>query len=87
MSFTQNIFSKITALLARPTLKFLASKVDPAKYNGASLVGLKGIVVKSHGGANKLAFANAIEEAILEVRKNVPQNIGEKVGMLLVTNQ
>jgi hypothetical protein len=45
--------------------------VDPARYNGASLLGLNGTVVKSHGGANELAFQNAIGEAVLEVKNNV----------------
>jgi len=83
-AFTQNIFTKMAALIAKPVLKQVAQKLDPGKYNGASLIGLKGIVIKSHGGANEHAFANAIEEAILEVTKNVPQQIGEKVGELLI---
>ena len=57
--------------------------MDPARYNGASLVGLNGIVVKSHGGANVLAFRYAIEEAIAEVRNNVPHLIREQVAQLL----
>ena len=83
-SFTKNICNKLRALVAKPVLKDLANKLDPGKYNGASLIGLKGIVIKSHGGANELAFANAIEEAIIEVTKNVPEKIGEKVGELLL---
>ena len=45
--------------------------MDPSRYNGASLLGLNGIVVKSHGSANSVAFQYAIEEAIVEVQNNV----------------
>lgn len=82
-AFTRNIFTKISAFLAMSSVKYLFTRLDPGKYNGASLIGLKGIVIKSHGGAKERAFANAIEEAYLEVEKNVPQKIGEKVGQLL----
>ncbi|MFA6409523.1 MAG: phosphate acyltransferase PlsX [Gammaproteobacteria bacterium] len=82
-AFMKNLFNKIAALIARPALKTLAATIDPGRHNGASLIGLKGIVIKSHGGANESAFTNAIYEAMLEVEKNVPQKIGEKVGLLL----
>jgi fatty acid/phospholipid biosynthesis enzyme len=52
-------------------------------YNGASLVGLNGIVVKSHGSANSLAFAHAINQATLEVEQNIPQLIRQHVADLL----
>lgn len=82
-AFAKNIFTKIIALLAFPVLKALKKDLDPGRHNGASLIGLKGIVIKSHGGAKTLAFAQAIEEAILEVEKNVPQLIGNEVSRLL----
>lgn len=82
-SFARNIFTKIIALIALPVLKALKKDLDPGRHNGASLIGLKGIVIKSHGGAKTLAFAQAIEEAILEVEKNVPQLIGNEVSRLL----
>jgi phosphate acyltransferase len=85
-AFTRNIFSKIAALIAMPSLKYLKRQIEPAHRNGAGLVGLRGIVIKSHGWANRCSFANAIEEAILEVEKNVPQKIGEKVGKILGDN-
>jgi len=81
--FTQNFFTKTIAILATPILKKLACQLDPGRRNGASLIGLRGIVVKSHGGANEVAFANAIEEAIREVEHNVPQNIQTEVRQLL----
>jgi glycerol-3-phosphate acyltransferase PlsX len=74
--FTRDIFSKIQAVLARPVLKRLANEMDSRNYNGASLVGLNGIVIKSHGGADAYAFQHAIETALLEVKNQVPTQIG-----------
>lgn len=82
-AFFKNLFTKLVALLARGILRDVAKQVDPEKFNGASLLGLKNIVVKSHGGANVNAFVSAIQEAMVEVEKNVPQLIGETVGNLL----
>jgi len=75
-AFTRNIFSKFQAILARPVLKRLALEMDSRNYNGASLVGLNGIVIKSHGGADAYAFQHAIETALLEVKNQVPTQIG-----------
>ncbi len=75
-AFTRNVFAKLQSLLARPVLKHLASRMDPRKYNGATLVGLNGIVIKSHGSADAFAFEHAIQTAVVEVRKQVPQQIG-----------
>ena len=55
--------SKIIFLIASPILKSLLDRVDPSKYNGAMLLGLNGIVVKSHGGSKAEGFANAISVA------------------------
>jgi glycerol-3-phosphate acyltransferase PlsX len=73
--FTRNILTRLAALVAMPVLKAFRRRIDPRRYNGASLLGLRGIVIKSHGGADVLAFANAIKVAILEVREDVPQRI------------
>lgn len=81
--FTKNLFTKIIALLVKPILRSLVQQLDPGRHNGASLIGLQGIVIKSHGGANAFAFSNAIEEAICEVEHNVPQRIKEQVANLL----
>ena len=67
-----------------PVLKAFKRRIDPREYNGASLVGLQGIVIKSHGGADALAFSNAIHEAIVEVVKNVPQRINRQLEAALV---
>lgn len=70
-SFTRTIPAKIAGLIAMPALRHLKTQMDPARYNGASLLGLNGVVVKSHGGATEVAFQYAIEEAVLEVKNNV----------------
>lgn len=75
-AFTRNIFARIQAMLARPVLKHLGGRMDPRKYNGATLVGLNGIVIKSHGSADSFAFEHAIHTAVVEVRNQVPQQIG-----------
>lgn len=75
--FSHSLFSKLAALVAMPVLKRMSAKIDPGKYNGASLLGLNGIVIKSHGGADASAFANAIQIAELEVEKQLPSRIRE----------
>ncbi len=85
--FKSSIYSKFAALIAMPVLKALKRKIDPRHYNGASLLGLRGIVIKSHGGAERISFAAAIEEAIIEVEKNVPERINTKLEQLLIDRQ
>jgi glycerol-3-phosphate acyltransferase PlsX len=75
-AFTRNWFSKLQALLASRVLKGLAVEMDSRNYNGATLVGLNGIVIKSHGGADAIAFQHSIDLAIVEVRNQLPQQIG-----------
>lgn len=82
-AFKSAWWTKIAALPAIPILKRLIRRIDPERHNGASLIGLNGIVVKSHGSANAVAFAYAIEEAVLEIEKNIPQRIKEKVSSVL----
>jgi len=80
-AFTRNLFSKLQAVLARPVLKHLKGRMDPREYNGATLVGLNGIVIKSHGSADSYAFLHAITTAVVEVQKQVPQQIGKLLQM------
>lgn len=82
-AFNRNWLTKLSALAAKHALKGLGKRADPARYNGASLVGLQGIVIKSHGSANLLAFANAIKEASVEIKKNIPQRIRVRVSEIL----
>jgi glycerol-3-phosphate acyltransferase PlsX len=82
-AYQQNFISKLVGLLSRPILKRVVKHIDPNRYNGATFIGLRGIVIKSHGGANQHAFAHAIEEAIVQVEKNIPQRISSEVEQLL----
>ncbi len=75
--FTRSPLRKIGGLVAAPSLKALKSRLDPSAYNGASMVGLAGVVIKSHGGASRAAFASAVRVAITEARKGVPDQVGE----------
>jgi len=81
--FKSNLWSRFAGLASKPVLKRLGIRVDPRRYNGASLLGLKGIVIKSHGGADVLSFANAIKQAIAECQKNVPSRISERIESML----
>ena len=69
--FMSSPLSKVMGLLAAPVLKRLAKRIDPRRYNGASLLGLRGIVIKSHGSADALALENALSIARLEAKKNL----------------
>lgn len=82
-AFMQNGLTKLMGFLIRPILKSFSQRIDPARYNGATLIGLQGIVIKSHGGASIKGFANAIKEAIIEVEKNIPERIRSEVEQLL----
>lgn len=82
-AFQQNWLTRLAGLCAMPVLKILRKQMDPARYNGASLLGLQGIVVKSHGNTSIWGFSHAIEEAILEVKQNVSSKIGDEVAKLL----
>ena len=81
--FKQGLYNRLAGLIALPVLNAFRKRIDPRAYNGASLLGLKGIVVKSHGGADVIAYANAIDIAVLEVNKSVPQQIQEHIQPLL----
>lgn len=81
--FKRSIFSRLLAFLSLPVIHRIKKRIDPARHNGASLLGLRGIVIKSHGGADAMAFTYAINQALAEVENNIPQRIGEEVGALL----
>jgi len=82
-AFGRNIFTKAAALIAYPILKAIKNRIDPRLHNGASFLGVKGLVIKSHGGADALAFETAIHVAEVEVDKNVIQKISEHVELTL----
>lgn len=85
-TFMKSVFSKIAGLVALPALRVFRKRFDPRQYNGASLLGLRGIVVKSHGNADRVAFARAIEVAVKEIEKAVPDRIGERVAEIIAAN-
>ena len=85
--FSRNILTRLAALVAMPVLHAFRSRIDPRCYNGASLLGLRGIVIKSHGSADELAFANAIKVAVLAVRESVPERISSQLQTYMEQRQ
>jgi len=77
--FRRSLLRSIQGLVAQSALEALRARLDPRRYNGASLVGLNGIVLKSHGSADQFAFENAVKSAIVEARKGVPVQIGKLI--------
>lgn len=77
--FKRNWFTKLLGIAAMPVLKAFKKRLDPRLYNGASFLGLRGIVVKSHGGADKVAFLNAIHTAVEESRSGVLKSIEKQL--------
>jgi phosphate acyltransferase len=78
--FSRTPLRMVGYFAARPALRAFRTRIDPRRYNGASMVGLNGIVIKSHGGADEFGFQRAIEVAILEARNGVPAQIAQRLG-------
>ena len=78
--FSRNLLTKLTALVALPVIKHFKRRVDHRRYNGASLLGLRGIVVKSHGSADAFSFGNALDRAADTVRNGVLERISQRVA-------
>ena len=81
--FSRNLLTRLAALIAMPALNSFKRRVDPRRYNGASLLGLRGIVVKSHGSADVYAFEKAIHRAAEEVSNKLIERIGERVAQAM----
>ena len=79
--FARSPMRKLGYLAARPALNALRARIDPRLYNGAAMVGLNGIVIKSHGGTDQFGFQRAIEVAILEARDDVPAQIAQRMSV------
>jgi len=80
--FARSPLRKLGYLAARPALNALRARIDPRLYNGAAMVGLNGVVIKSHGGTDQFGFQRAIEVAILEARDDVPAQIAQRMSVL-----
>ncbi|KAA3623405.1 MAG: phosphate acyltransferase, partial [Proteobacteria bacterium] len=78
--YNRNFFTRLAGLFSIPVLKSLKKRMDHRRYNGATLVGLRGTVVKSHGGADVLGFTTAIDVAIAEVRNEVVTHLDLALG-------
>ena len=79
--FQRGLLSQLTAILARPILSRFKQRVDHRRYNGASLLGLRGVVIKSHGSADSFAFQCALNRAIAECRRGVLRRISEQMAL------
>jgi len=82
--FERTALTRLSALAAMPVLRAFRGRMDHRRYNGASLLGLRGIVIKSHGSADRYAFGQALERAVEEVRNEVPQRIERRMAQMPV---
>jgi len=80
--YTRNWLSRIAAAISYPVIKRFRRRVDHRRYNGAALLGLRGIVVKSHGSADRLAFATALKRAASEASHGLIERIGEEIARI-----
>jgi len=80
--FQRGWLTRLAGLVSLPVIRAMRKRVDTRRYNGASLVGLNGIVIKSHGGADAVAFAYAIREALSEIKTRIPDLIGARLASM-----
>ena len=80
LAMQTGLLAKIGAMLVRASMKRTLERFEPSKHNGAPLLGLRGVVVKSHGSANREALGNAVLEAVVEAQRQVPQLIESKIN-------
>ncbi len=85
--FKRNWAVRLAGLVATPVLRALGRRFDSRRYNGATLIGLNGTVIKSHGGADAVAFEYAIFEALSEAQNQVPERIGAELLSMLGAGQ
>jgi len=78
--FRKNLFTRLAGIIALPVIRAFKRKMDPRRYNGASLLGLNGVIIKSHGSADVFAFEQAILKAVEEVRGGLLRRIADQVG-------
>lgn len=83
--FSRNPLTRLAGVIALPVLKAFKSRLDPGRYNGASLLGLRGVVVKSHGSADIFAFRHALERAAEAARQRLPEKIAARMAAVSPT--
>jgi glycerol-3-phosphate acyltransferase PlsX len=83
--FSRSIFTKLSALAALPVIKSFKRRFDHRAYNGAGLLGLKGIVFKSHGSADAFAFRCALQRAAEAARERLPEKIARRMAAVAPT--
>lgn len=81
-AFTSSLWAKLGYLLAKPALSKVKSRTDPRRYNGAMMLGLNGIAVKSHGGTDALGFANAVGVAVNLITQDFNEQIKQELDVL-----
>lgn len=81
--FGKNLFTKLAAIAALPVLRSFRRRVDPRRYNGATLLGLRGSVIKSHGSADALSYETAIHYAVIQAKTRVPEKIADQTRTIL----
>ncbi len=77
--FSRNLFTKVAALVAYPVLRAFKDRVDHRRYNGAALLGLRGLVFNSHGSADQMAFEHALERAYDAARNNLLDRVQGRI--------
>ncbi|MBY0578231.1 MAG: phosphate acyltransferase PlsX [Burkholderiales bacterium] len=77
--YGRSLFTRLAGMISLPVVKAFKRRVDPRRYNGATLLGLKGIVIKSHGSADAFSFQFAIERALDEARSGMLNELGKRI--------
>jgi glycerol-3-phosphate acyltransferase PlsX len=85
--YTRGPLSRLAAAVSLPVIRRFRTRVDHRRYNGAALLGLRGIVVKSHGSADRLAFATALQRAAAEASLGLLERIGEEIARVRAASQ
>jgi glycerol-3-phosphate acyltransferase PlsX len=83
--FTRTPLTKLAALVAMPVLKHFKDRVDHRRYNGAALLGLRGLVFKSHGSADAMAFENALSRAYDAARNRLLDRVHQRIDVAMKT--
>ena len=77
--YTRNVYSKLAALVSLPVLKHFKNRVDPRRYNGAALLGLRGLVFKAHGSSDAFAFEQALNRAYDAASNGLLERVHQRI--------